>query len=126
MTRATVVTALAGALVALAVVGGFLALDRTVLHWYVDASSTSIARITRTEAEAYAIDYMYTVSWQESNPLIVKGWVDSGWFPFCDAEAASHTAWLAQCGMKNSENGRELRQLATYLVQDDGTVSQFP
>ena len=38
MKPATVVTALAGALVALAVVGGFMALDRTVLHWYAAAS----------------------------------------------------------------------------------------
>ena len=38
MKRATVVTALAGALLALAIVGGFMALDRTVLHWYAAAS----------------------------------------------------------------------------------------
>lgn len=35
--RATAVTALAGALIALVIVGGFLALDGTVLHWYVES-----------------------------------------------------------------------------------------
>jgi hypothetical protein len=34
MNARTMVTALAGALLALAIVGGFMALDRTVLHWY--------------------------------------------------------------------------------------------
>lgn len=35
----TLTTALAGALVALAIVGSFLALDRTVLHVYTDEGS---------------------------------------------------------------------------------------
>ena len=43
MTRATAMTALAGVLITLAVVGGFLALDRTVLHLYYndDAAAPS-------------------------------------------------------------------------------------
>ena len=37
MSKATAMTALAGALIALVVVGGFLALDRTVLHFYTSS-----------------------------------------------------------------------------------------
>ena len=55
-------SALAGALIALAVVGGFLALDRTLLHIYTDEDATiqdvatpAVARITGSEAEIYAV-----------------------------------------------------------------------
>ena len=58
LTRSTVVAALAGALVALVAVGGFLALDRTTLHWYVE-DATPVG-LTATEAEAYAIRYIHS------------------------------------------------------------------
>ena len=55
MTRASVMTALAGVLITLAVVGGFLALDRTVLHLYYndDAAkpASDVAKIAATPTE---------------------------------------------------------------------------
>lgn len=43
MKRPTMLAAMAGALVALAVVAGFMALDRTVGHWYVDSPAERLA-----------------------------------------------------------------------------------
>ena len=58
MTRATAMTALAGVLITLAVVGGFLALDRTVLHLYYndDAAkpASDVAEIAATPTETTA------------------------------------------------------------------------
>ncbi len=47
MSRATAMTALAGALISLAVVSGFLAIDRTVLHWYFETAPTPAPFPTR-------------------------------------------------------------------------------
>ncbi len=41
MHKRTVLTALIGAQVALAVVGGFMALDKTTFHWYAESSGDS-------------------------------------------------------------------------------------
>ena len=50
MDRRTVATALAGALLALVVVGSFLALDRTVLHWYA-SEGEEVQRDTLAETK---------------------------------------------------------------------------
>ncbi len=69
MTRATVVAALAGALIALVVAGGFLALDRTVLHWTVldwyvesDESAPSVAENTDALQCQGALEYRAAVA----------------------------------------------------------------
>ncbi len=57
--RRTLVAALAGALVALVIVGGFMALDRTVLHWYAgdDGERTLADELTEeVETAWYYLD----------------------------------------------------------------------
>ena len=119
LTRSTVVAALAGARVALVAVGGFLALDRTTLHWYAEADAP--VGLTATEAEAYAIRYIH--SEEES----YAGFIDGNWLPDCEARDRSQAGWLVSCGLTDVlGTGKSLSQILTYLVGDDGAVAPFP
>ncbi len=117
------VTALAGALIALALVGGFLALDRTVLHLYYNddaaapTSPTSV-RLTATEAEIYAVRHVRG-RLAESDATGRLG-------ATCDAKERIPAGWLVQCNLVNLESDRVLPTTIPYVVNDAGKVSEYP
>jgi hypothetical protein len=45
MSRTAIVAVIAGVLVVLVVVGGFMALDRTTLHWYAGGDAASYTKL---------------------------------------------------------------------------------
>ena len=117
MRGSNIVAALAGAFVALLIVGGFLALDRTTLHWYAEEGAAT--GLTATAAEAYAISYV-------RDDTSAARWIEDGWQPNCEASDRSQGEWMVACGMTNMITGFALPQMITYLVGDDGTVASFP
>ena len=114
LTRSTVVAGLVGVLVALLITGGFLALDRTALHWYADGDA---AGLTATEAEAYAATHILNVG--------LPNRIEDGWLPTCEARDRSQAGWLVRCGLVHPQD-KPLPAVLTYLVADDGSVSPSP
>lgn len=118
----TVGLMLAGGFLTLAIVGGFLALDRTVLHVYyndtavVPTSPTSIG-LTATEAEIYAVRHLRDqIAETDSNVRVGAT---------CDAKERISAGWLVQCDLTNLESGRKISQALAYVVNDHGRVSDF-
>ncbi len=119
LTRNTVLSFLTGAFLALLIVGGFLALDRTSLHWYAEEDVPDA--LSATAAEAYAISYM---NYEEES---YAAFLNDHWLPDCKAEDRSKGGWLVSCGLSDVlDTGASLPQILTYLVTDDGAVSSFP
>lgn len=118
LTRNTVVAALAGLFVSLLILGSFLALDRTTLHWYAEEGAS--ASLTAAEAEAFVISHI--IHADEDASLYT---VDN-WFPDCAAQGHSQDGWLVRCGMKHPTIEAAFPQIVTYLVADDGAVAAFP
>lgn len=132
MRRTTVMATLVGALLALAIVGGFMALDRTVLHWYVETEHDAAASggtpsngITATEAEAYAVDEISRFA-RENPDSWIRSWQKIGYRPECSATEQTGEGWWVQCDLRNAEGPGEYRQAITAFVDNDGNVTRFP
>lgn len=127
MTRATTVTALAAVLITLAVVGGFLALDRTVLHVYYNDDAVVVVPtpptpvgLTATEAEIYAVRYLRNRFAEVDSS--VAGNLDTS----CNADEQISAGWLVQCDVTDRGSGRTASQAFAFVVNDRGEVSVFP
>ena len=128
MSRPTILASVAGALLVLILGAGFLALDKTVLHWY-DAdpeevqAPTNENTLSAAEAEAMAADYLTDVAHADPDSG-EAAWIDQGWRPFCDAveRAGTSSGWVVHCGMHEVRGDGEVRQLVTYIVSDSGRI----
>lgn len=116
-TRSTVVAALAGLFVSLLIMGSFLALDRTTLHWYVAGAEDG--GLTAAEAEAYTISHVL-------HKASFVRWKENGWLPDCEAKDRSQDGWLVGCGLLHQRTDATRPRIVTYLVGDDGVVTRFP
>ncbi len=95
--RRTLTTALAGALVALVIVGGFVALDRTTLHFYTDstdsADSTEIEGPEPTMAPKFTESQaIAAVKGQLPYPLIAR--MEDA---HCNGEYVGNATWSVVC-----------------------------
>lgn len=115
--RSTIAAALAGTLIGLLIASIIFVLVSATLYWYEEEDASGL---TATEAEAYAVSYV-----RHEEDAAVQ-WIEEEWLPGCEARDRSQDGWLVKCGMTNMNTGRELPQIITYLVGDDGAVAPFP
>lgn len=81
------------------------------------------ARILPTEAEDFAVDYLY--GYADQFPASdERAALDEGFQPICDAvfRTDADTGWLVHCRFAH-DDGRELPRFFDLFVADDGTVS---
>ena len=114
MKRAPVLAAVAGVLVALAIVGGFMAIDRTVVHWYMESGQTApTPGPTRLAGPAFT---------QRDVVRLVQQYVARVYYehsPRCEADfRRGNRMWVVTCYLYVAPIDRTAEFAITYLFDD--------
>jgi hypothetical protein len=103
----------------LVIVGAFMALDRTILHWYVDGADSQNAEVdlveamTATEAESRTRRHVNAQIREREAELVA----------ICEAQERIVAGWLVVCDIRGA---RDIPGALTYLVSEGGSVTEFP